>query len=121
MGKEKIKKIDIQLKNVMHHFVRQIVFLIPNSKIMLFGSYAKGSFSKDSDIDIAVFLPPNFSIDDIVTINRLLCKISGNYDNDIQTQVFLQDELLNPIGIVEEIIEYGIDLTEFNEQNFIDL
>jgi predicted nucleotidyltransferase len=110
MGEEKIKKINPLVKYVVQNYVKEIVLHIPGSRVMLFGSYAKGDFSKDSDIDIAVFLPSNFSNTDIVAINRLLCKLSSNYDTDIQTQVFLQDELLNPMGIVEEIVEYGIDI-----------
>jgi len=120
MDNEKTKKVNMNIKNVVQNYAKEIVSHIPGSRVMLFGSYAKGNFCKDSDIDIAVFLPCNFSNTDIIAINRLLCKLSSSYNADIQTQVFMQDELLTPMGIVEEIVEYGIEITHFPDKNFLD-
>jgi predicted nucleotidyltransferase len=120
MDKEKTKKVNLNIKNVVKCYSEEIVSHIPGSRVMLYGSYAKGNFSKDSDIDIAVFLSSNFSNTDIVEVNRLLCKLSSNYNADIQTQVFMQDELITPMGIVEEIVEYGIDITYFENNKLLD-
>jgi predicted nucleotidyltransferase len=120
MDEKKTKNIKPFIINLVQSYVEKIISHIPNSKVILFGSYAKGNFCKDSDIDIAVFLPSSYSSDDIVEINRLLCKISGNYDADIQTQVFLQNELINPMGIVEEVVQYGIDITSISKNKLVD-
>ena len=113
MDKEKMTNLNPHIKNVVQSYSEEILLHIPGSRVILFGSYAKGNSTKDSDIDIAVFLPSKFSNTDIITINRLLCKICNKYDTDIQTQIFMQDELLCPIGIVEEIVQYGIDITKY--------
>lgn len=85
---------------------------MPGSKIFLFGSYAKGSFKEDSDIDIAVFLPVKYKKHSPVIIFRQICKLTGKYDFDIQPQIFFEDEFENPAGIIEEVIEYGFDISE---------
>lgn len=90
--------------------VGEISLCFPGSRILLFGSYAKGNYNKDSDLDIAVFLTLSFKNRDPIELFRQICRLCGRYDFDIQPQVFFEDEFLCPSGIVEEIVEYGIDI-----------
>ena len=73
-------------------------------QIFLFGSYAKGNFNKDSDIDIAVVLN---DFENILDIQFELMKIRRSIDSRIEPHPFrLKDfELSNPV--VSEIIKYG--------------
>ena len=76
-------------------------------RIILFGSYAKGNYNEDSDIDIAVvFKDYNNLIDMQLELMRLRRKI----DSRIEPHPFRESEfeLSNPI--VNEIIKYGQEI-----------
>jgi predicted nucleotidyltransferase len=77
------------------------------SKMILFGSYAKGNFTEDSDIDIAVvFKDYNNILDMQLELMRLRRKI----DSRIEPHPFreVDFELSNPI--VNEILKYGQEI-----------
>ena len=76
-------------------------------KVILFGSYAKGNFTEDSDIDIAVILKDYSNLIDIqVDLMRLRRKI----DSRIEPHPFKEKdfEISNPL--VSEIMKYGQDI-----------
>ncbi len=77
-------------------------------KIVLFGSYAKGIAEPESDIDLAVF----FDTEDDCLLRQYheLARICANTQVDIQVQPFHAYELLQPCGIIEEVVTYGIEL-----------
>ncbi len=78
-------------------------------KVVVFGSYAKGTQGPDSDLDVAVF----FGEDDHTPFlfrHRALTRLCVNPEIDIQIQAFSSAELDAPCGIVEEIVKYGIEL-----------
>jgi len=78
-----------------------------NIKIILFGSYAKGNFNEDSDIDIAVIFKDYSSLIDMqLELMRLRRKI----DSRIEPHPFRESEfeLSNPL--VNEIIKYGQEI-----------
>jgi uncharacterized protein len=77
-------------------------------RIILFGSYAKGNYHKDSDIDIAVTLKDyNNLIDTQVDLMRIRRKI----DSRIEPHPFREKDfdITNPI--VNEILKYGQNIT----------
>jgi predicted nucleotidyltransferase len=76
-------------------------------KIIIFGSYAKGTNEPSSDIDIAIF----FNSEEPVLLEqfRTLSKICVCPEIDIQVQAFSISELNEPCGIIEEIVNYGIE------------
>lgn len=78
--------------------------------VVLFGSYSKGTYTSDSDIDIAVFIRNN-AADRICSIYRQAVRRTTNYRHDIQILIFSEDTLDAPVGIVEEIVAYGKDIT----------
>ena len=76
-------------------------------KVILFGSYAKGNYNEDSDIDIAVvFNDYNSIIDMQLELMRLRRKI----DSRIEPHPFREREfnLSNPI--VNEILKFGKEI-----------
>lgn len=76
-------------------------------KVILFGSYAKGNFNADSDIDIAVILKDyNNLIDTQLDLMRLRRKI----DSRIEPHPFrVRDfDITNPV--VNEIVKYGQEI-----------
>ena len=78
---------------------------IPVSRLYLFGSYAKGTQRKDSDIDLAVF----WDTDEIDTFDdglRLL-RLTRSIDLRIEPHAFSRRDLENPDPFVKEILETG--------------
>jgi predicted nucleotidyltransferase len=76
-------------------------------KIILFGSYAKGNFNDDSDIDIAVVLKDYGSLTDIqLDLMRLRRKI----DSRIEPHPFRENDFNVSNPIVSEIIKYGKEI-----------
>ncbi|MCL2158157.1 MAG: nucleotidyltransferase domain-containing protein [Oscillospiraceae bacterium] len=78
-------------------------------KVILFGSYAKGNYSKDSDIDLAIISPDFKENECISNMSKLLLKAT-KLRADIQTLPFSLDEYNKPKGIMEEILNTGIEL-----------
>lgn len=78
--------------------------------VVLFGSYTKGTYNKNSDIDIAVFVA-NSAADRLNDIYRHLSRCAADYPFDIQLLIFTVGALAEPVGIIEEIILYGRDIT----------
>lgn len=77
------------------------------SRVMIFGSYAKGTQHSGSDLDVAAFLTTAAG-EDLLPPFRALTKICLRAPIEIQVQVFAESELLSPCGIVEEIVKFGI-------------
>ncbi len=76
-------------------------------KVILFGSYAKGNFNEDSDIDIAVVFNDYYNLIDMqLELMRLRRKI----DSRIEPHPFRERDfnLSNPIA--NEIIKYGQEI-----------
>lgn len=78
--------------------------------VVLFGSYSKGTYGKNSDIDIAVFVRYT-AISSMQSVYRQAVRCASKYPHDIQLQVFPTALLVHPMGIVEEIVYYGRDIT----------
>jgi predicted nucleotidyltransferase len=76
-------------------------------KIILFGSYAKGNFNDDSDIDIAVILK---DYNNLMEIQLDLMRLRRNIDSRIEPHPFREYdfEITNPI--VNEIVKYGQEI-----------
>lgn len=90
--------------NIAQEYAVAVKANFDNIRIILFGSYAKGNFNDDSDIDIAVvFKDYSNSFDMQLELMRLRRKI----DSRIEPHPFRESEfeLSNPI--VNEIIKYG--------------
>jgi predicted nucleotidyltransferase len=76
-------------------------------KIILFGSYAKGNFNDDSDIDIAVVLK---DYSNLIDMQLELMRLRRKIDSRIEPHPFREREfeLSNPI--VNEILKYGQEI-----------
>lgn len=103
MGKadviENIKKYSAELR-------KQIKF----KKIILFGSFAKGTAHKDSDIDIAIIVD-NFP-GDFLTITPALWKLASEIDSRIEP--ILIEEGNDDSGFLESITKYGETIYDRN-------
>ena len=100
--------IDKQIINHLRLFKNDMVLIDGVSIVVLFGSYSKGTYNRNSDIDIAVFVDFRVNKYDLFKYAQ---KLTMKYPYDIQVLIFNQEELVEPIGIIEEIVDYGRDIT----------
>ena len=75
------------------------------NKIVLFGSYAKGTNTKYSDIDVAVIVPADSLSANILEDMIKLCKLRRNISIDIEPVLLVDEE--DPSGFIDSIMEYG--------------
>ena len=76
-------------------------------RIILFGSYSKGNYNEDSDIDIAVVFK---DYSNLIDMQLELMRLRRKIDSRIEPHPFRESEfdLSNPI--VNEIIKYGQEI-----------
>ena len=73
----------------------------------LFGSYAKGNYNDDSDIDLALVLPENSLSFDMDV--RLMSLRKGN-ETMIETHTYSKQDFSTNIPIIEQIKQFGFRL-----------
>lgn len=76
-------------------------------KMILFGSYAKGNFNKDSDIDIAVILK---DYNNLIEIQLELMRLRRKIDSRIEPHPFREKDFTLTNPLVNEIIKYGEEI-----------
>ena len=102
-------KIPQSVQKIIEEYISELGKQIPIQKVILFGSYAKGTTHKYSDIDIAIFSDYFKDMSRVDGIHYLLLS-AMDYDMDIEPQPFTMDEYYEPAGLVEEILKTGIEV-----------
>ena len=75
-------------------------------RIYLYGSYTKGTFTKDSDIDLAIFLDVN-DIDGFEE-DALLMKLRRKVNLNIEPHTFAKSDFDRTNPFIKEIIATGV-------------
>jgi predicted nucleotidyltransferase len=78
---------------------------------ILFGSFAKGTNHKDSDIDIAIVIN---NIVDIIDTQIEMMKLRRKIDLRIEPHPFMIDDFNQSNPVVNEIIKFGIQIKNIN-------
>jgi len=86
---------------------------LKTDRIVLFGSYAKGNYTENSDIDIAVIVDE--ITDDFLTVSKLLNKLTRNIDYRIEPVLLEKND--DRSGFLSDILLYGLILSERKEIN----
>jgi uncharacterized protein len=95
--------------NIARKYAESIKSNFDFDRMILFGSYAKGNYHKDSDIDIAViFKDYNNLLDMQLELMRLRRKI----DSRIEPHPFRESDFDISNPIVYEIVKYGEEITD---------
>jgi uncharacterized protein len=102
-------KIPVEIKDILFDYINNLKKEIRIEGAILFGSYAKSSWHKDSDIDVAVF-SGDFSSKDRAESIAFLLEKAMQYNIDIQPLAFAGDDFENyqDNPLIKEIIETGI-------------
>ena len=78
-----------------------------NVKIILFGSYAKGNYTEDSDIDIAIVLK---DYNNLMDIQLELMRLRRRIDSRIEPHPFREKDFDLSDPLVSEIVRYGQEI-----------
>jgi len=82
----------------------ELKMIIQFKKLILYGSFAKGTANKDSDIDLAVIVE-KFS-EDFLTVSPKLWKLASQIDSRIEPIIL--EEGRDESGFIESISKHGI-------------
>ena len=78
-------------------------------KAYIFGSYAKGTFREESDIDVAVFMK---NLENSFTMQVQLMQMRRNFDTRIEPHPFDENDFNSGNPFVNEILRTGIPIFE---------
>ena len=98
MDKAKARELVEQYANIV---IKNMVV----NKIILYGSYARGDYRKDSDIDVAVIVPKESVSKNIIDDMAKLFKLRRNISTDIEPVLLIDEE--DASGFLDSISEYG--------------
>lgn len=93
--------------NIAHKYLELIYTKYNVQSALLFGSYAKGTFHDDSDIDIAIILN---SVGDIIDTQADLMRLRRKIDLRIEPHPFKNTDFNRTNPVVNEILKFGIEL-----------
>ena len=104
-------RIPESIQKAVKDYILKLSRDIPVKKVILFGSYARGTSNEHSDIDLAVFSDYFKNMNRVDGIHLLLLKtMDCDLDIDIEPQPFTMEEYNDPHGFVEEILKTGIEI-----------
>ena len=113
------RTVDVEILNSIEKYIKEISRYYKIDSIILFGSYAKGTNTSDSDIDIAVV--SSDIIDKLEDMARLM-RLRRNIDLRIEPHPIKTEEFReNKTPFIDEIIKTGIELFAVGMVNFIRL
>ena len=90
--------------NKVRKFARRVRGVYPCAQVILFGSYARGTAHKDSDIDVAIVVDRTRR-DPLVTSTELF---RLRRDIDVRIEPVLLERIHDESGFLEQIMKTGI-------------
>jgi predicted nucleotidyltransferase len=93
-----------EIRNIVKKFAEKVSAKYDCVGIILFGSYAKGSFNHDSDIDIAVILK---DYDNLMNTQLDLMRLRRGIDVRIEPHPIKERDFVDTNPLVSEIKKYG--------------
>jgi predicted nucleotidyltransferase len=96
----------------IRRFARQIVERFHPDKIILFGSYAYGTPTPDSDVDLLVVMPARNQIEQAVRIDEAIDERGFALDLLVRTPKVIENRLRWGDWFIKEIMERGKVLYE---------
>jgi predicted nucleotidyltransferase len=99
------------IRNSLEGYISDVKKAMPIDKVYLYGSYAKGNPTKQSDVDIC-FFSRSFENKRTVDILTELLGLTLKYnDVFIEPRAFPLSELENDNPLVKEIVRTGQEIT----------
>ena len=109
LEKEKLENINFNVTNLLREFVYEATNVSKDNlvKIILFGSYAKRTYTESSDVDVAVVVKtrePAFEL----LIAEAVDMLEKRFGKEIQAHYFNEKEFLGNTKLILEIKKDGI-------------
>lgn len=104
-------EIPENIRKVLINYLKDLSKEIDIDKAIIFGSYAKGNYDVDSDIDLAIFSDSFRGMERVESIKYLLRKARKYRGIDLQPISFTKQDYEERIGIVGEVLKTGIELS----------
>lgn len=102
-------RIPESIQVIIEDYITKLSEIMTIDKVIIFGSYAKGNTHEYSDVDLAIFSDYFKDMSRVDGIYLLLLN-AMDYDIDLEPQPFTIEDYKQPIGIVQEIINTGIEI-----------
>lgn len=99
------KEIDLDILNIVKKYVEKITKEFTITAVYLFGSYAKGTEHKDSDIDVAIILDSN---SDVIDLMVELMMLTENIDLRIEPHPIKVKDFEEGNPFIDEIKNTGL-------------
>ena len=93
--------------NIASEYARVVKSKYDFLRIILFGSYAKGNYNEDSDIDISVILK---DYKNLINTQVDLMRLRRKIDSRIEPHPFRERDFNTSNPMVYEILKYGVDI-----------
>ena len=106
-------EIPAEIENILLKYIAQVKQWKQVSKAYLYGSYAKGSAGRWSDIDVAI-ISPDFS-GDLFDERVFLMKIALRLDDRIEPSPFRPEDFNLDNPLVNAINSSGIEISSENK------
>ena len=93
---------------IIHEYINRLMSSeIKIDSVYLFGSYAKGSIHKDSDIDLAIILD---KIKNTFETEVKLMTLRKNDETIIEPHIFEKEDFVKKNPFVNEILKTGVKI-----------
>ncbi len=96
-----------EAENITNKYIAIVSKKQPVKKVWLFGSYAKGTYHVDSDIDIAILINGDY---DIMDLQIDLMQLRRQVDYRIEPHPFTEEYLNSSTLFKNEIEKHGIEM-----------
>ncbi|MDR1084817.1 MAG: nucleotidyltransferase domain-containing protein [Deltaproteobacteria bacterium] len=93
----------------MKNYANEVRQILPVEKVELYGSYAKGNATKQSDVDVCFFLA-SFGGEKWIDIMVKLFDLSYKYRSFIEPMGFEVSDLYDDNPFVKEVLLTGIEI-----------
>ncbi len=94
-----------QVRKLVEEYAKVVVANMIVNKIILYGSYARGDYRANSDIDVAVVVSKKDVQKNILKQMGQLVRLTRNISFDIEPILLIEDD--DRSGFLESISKYG--------------
>lgn len=101
--------------SIVKKYAEMVISSYSIDKIVLYGSYAKGNFNENSDIDVAIMV--NSFSGDFLNVSKMLGKLTRTIDYRIEP--VLIDISKDKSGFALDILQYGIIIYDKNTSHSV--
>jgi uncharacterized protein len=103
-------QIPENINNAVREYISELSKEIPVQKAILFGSYANGNYTKDSDVDLAIFSDYFEGRSRIDGIKFLLSRARKYAKMDFQPIPFTYRDYIESDGFAAEVLKEGVEI-----------